>query len=142
MKNKLFMLVVLGVMAYMLYSSNQKANAAETGGTSDGNGGSNANAQGGSASSNSTGVYQRMVEVAEQLKKGWGTFDLITREKDIYVAFSKVRSDAELTVLKEIFGTPKGHNLDVWVSHCHQKKEVAQINEILASNGIKYRFKK
>ena len=72
-----------------------------------------------------------------------------TEEQDIYAVFSRMKNDLDFTELYKQFGTeiygvsPVRYlylDLGQWINEELDKKELANLNKILADNNITYKF--
>lgn len=67
--------------------------------------------------------------------KGMGT-----DEEAIYSIFRQMRSRSDLMEVIKAFGERDGENLAQWLISELSHKEISKVNQILATNNIKYSF--
>lgn len=68
--------------------------------------------------------------------KGLGTHT----EEDIFEAFGKLQTRADVLQLIKTYGIRDGEDLNQWLLGDLNSKEMNQLNQILVNNGINYMF--
>ena len=63
-----------------------------------------------------------------------------TDENAVYRVFTAMKNDLDVAKLIEAFGVRKEQTLPEWIQDDLSSDEMDQVNKILASKGIKYRF--
>lgn len=75
-----------------------------------------------------------------KLKTAFGSYGWATDEDAVYDVFNALNSRSDLLNLINAFGVYEDHTLSEWMNEELNRKELAHVQEILASKGIVYTF--
>lgn len=81
-----------------------------------------------------------MNNLVAKLKAAFGSFGWGTDEDAVYAVFEQMNSRSDVLSLVNAFSVYEGHTLGEWMNKELSLKELAHVQEILATKGITYTF--